>query len=327
MKADPLLLVDDLKTAFFTKSGIVNAVDGVSFQVRAGQILGLVGESGSGKSITGYSIMGLIDPPGKICGGRILFKGTDLAGLSPREMRRLRGSRISMIFQDPMMTLNPLMQIGTQITEAIKAHARVSDRVCRDRAVEALSLVGIPSAAERLAAYPHQFSGGMRQRVAIAIALINDPELVIADEPTTALDVTVQSQILRNVQELCRERGTALIWITHDLSIVSGLADDICVMYAGQIVESGPVREVIGAPRHPYTLGLIGAVPSRNRRGEPLREVPGMMPPPTLVRSQCSFAPRCDRVQPNCLSSPIPMLSDDPARHFRCLHPVAGVYA
>lgn len=321
----PLLAVEDLSTTFYTKGGTVRAVDGVSFTLDRGQILGLVGESGSGKSMTGYSIMGLIDAPGRIDRGRIMFDGRDLRSATPSEWRRLRSARIAMIFQDPMMTLNPLMRIGTQIIETIQAHARASRSACRARAIAALEQVGISSAAERLDSYPHQFSGGMRQRVAIAIALINEPDLVIADEPTTALDVTVQSQILHTVQALCRERGTALIWITHDLSVVSGLADEICVMYAGQIVERGPVRDVISAPRHPYTSGLVGAVPSRNRRGSPLREIPGMMPSPTSARMACSFAPRCPRVATDCLAAPVPM--PEAERTVRCLHPLNEVPA
>jgi peptide/nickel transport system ATP-binding protein len=269
--AAPTLLVDDLKTHFFTRNGIVKAVDGVSFRVEPGEIMGLVGESGCGKSMTGLSIIGLVDPPGKVAGGRILFKGQDLRQATPEQLRALRGNRIAMIFQDPMMTLNPVLRIDTQMIEAVTAHHSISKAAARERARDALARVGIPSPEERLNAYPHQFSGGMRQRVAIAIALLNKPDLIIADEPTTALDVTIQGQILYEMQKLCRESGASLIWITHDLAVVAGLADRVCVMYAGRIVEQGDVRQVIENPRHPYTRGLLDSLPSRNVPGQPLR--------------------------------------------------------
>ena len=252
------LTVDGLKTYFFTKAGAVKAVDDVSFSIGRGEIMGLVGESGSGKSITAYSILGLIDPPGEIVGGRILFKGEDVRTMTPEQVRVLRGNRIAMIFQDPMMTLNPVLRIDTQMIEAIRAHQAVGHAVshaaARKIARDALVRVGIASPDDRLTAYPHQFSGGMRQRVAIAIALLNKPDLIIADEPTTALDVTIQSQILFEMQTLCRESGTSLLWITHDLSVIAGLADRICVMYAGRIVEQGTVAEVLASPRHRDSL-------------------------------------------------------------------------
>src|SRR3954470_15507553 len=263
----PTLEVRNLQTHFFTRAGVVKAVDDVSFTVRRGKVLGLVGESGSGKTVTGFSILGLVDEPGRITGGSILFHGQDLAKLSEEEMRKLRGNRIAMIFQDPMMTLNPVLRIDTQMIETVQAHAKVSREEARQRARDALGQVGIASPDERLRSYPHQFSGGMRQRVAIAIALLHKPDLIIADEPTTALDVTIQGQILAEAQKLAREHGTALLWISHDLAVVSGLADEIAVMYAGRVVERGPVSEVLDAPLHPYTLGRIGSVPSRNRRG------------------------------------------------------------
>jgi peptide/nickel transport system ATP-binding protein len=231
------LEVQDLRTHFFTRAGVVRAVDGVSFSVRPGEVLGLVGESGCGKTVTGFSILGLVDPPGRVVGGRILFEGKDLVALPEEEMRRIRGARIAMVFQDPMMTLNPVLRIDTQMVEAVQAHQHVNRQNALNAAREALGRVGIPSPESRLRSYPHQFSGGMRQRVAIAIALLNRPKLIIADEPTTALDVTIQAQILYEAQKLCRESGTALVWITHDLSVVAGLADRICVMYAGRIVE------------------------------------------------------------------------------------------
>jgi peptide/nickel transport system ATP-binding protein len=312
--------VRDLRTHFFTRAGVVRAVDGVSFSVDRGKVLGLVGESGSGKSVTGFSIMGLVDPPGRIVGGKILFKGQDLAALSEEEMRALRGNRIAMIFQDPMMTLNPVLRIDTQMIETVQAHERVGREEARRRARDALGQVGIPSPEERLRSYPHQFSGGMRQRVAIAIALLHKPDLIVADEPTTALDVTIQGQILAEAQKLCREFGTALIWITHDLSVVAGLADDIAVMYAGRVVEQGPVDAVLHAPFHPYTVGLIGSVPSRNRRGEPLRQIPGMTPSLLDLPAGCAFRARCPRAEPRCAEPP-PMAEYRPGRFARCIHP------
>ncbi len=219
-------------------------------------------------------MLGLIDAPGRIAAGSIKFQGRELVGLSEAELRKLRGRHVAMIFQDPMTTLNPVLRVDTQMIEAIQAHEKVSEKAARDRAAKALAQVGIPSPQERLASYPHQFSGGMRQRVAIAIALLHGPELLVADEPTTALDVTIQAQILAEVQQLCAETGTALIWVTHDLAVVAGLADRVAVMYAGRIVEEGPVDAVLDAPRHPYTAGLIGSVPSRNRRGEKLAQIP-----------------------------------------------------
>ncbi|NOG69189.1 ABC transporter ATP-binding protein [Roseicella sp. DB1501] len=316
----PTLQVRNLKTHFFTRAGVVRAVDDVSFTVESGKVLGLVGESGSGKSVTGFSILGLVDPPGRVTGGSILFKGQDLATLSEAAMRRLRGNRIAMIFQDPMMTLNPVLRIDTQMIETVLAHAKVSREEARQRARDALGQVGIPSPEERLHAYPHQFSGGMRQRVAIAIALLHKPDLIVADEPTTALDVTIQGQILAEAQKLCAESGTALIWITHDLSVVAGLADDIAVMYAGKVVEQGPVVDVLDAPLHPYTVGLIGSVPSRNHRGEPLRQIPGMTPSLLNLPAGCAFRARCPRAEARCAEPP-PFAEYRPGRFARCIHP------
>jgi len=316
----PLLQVEGLRMHFFTKAGIVKAVDDVSFTVGRGEILGLVGESGSGKSMTGYSVLGLIDPPGRIVDGRILFDGTDLTRLDAAAWRRIRGNRIAMIFQDPMMTLNPVLRIDTQIVEAVRAHADVSRETALSRAREALVRVGIASPDERLRAYPHQFSGGMRQRVAIAIALVNSPDLIIADEPTTALDVTIQGQILFEMQKVCRESGTALIWITHDLSVIAGLADEVCVMYAGRFVESGPVADVLVRPMHPYTRGLIDSVPSRNARGRPLHQIPGMTPSLLQLGSGCAFRERCASASRQCGESP-PLREPAPRRKLRCFHP------
>jgi peptide/nickel transport system ATP-binding protein len=317
---DPTLVVDGLRTHFFTRQGVVKAVEGVSFDVRAGRILGLVGESGSGKSVTGFSILGLVDPPGRIVAGSIRLKGRELLGLPPAEWRRIRGNRIAMIFQDPMMTLNPVLRIDTQMVEAVRAHEQVSWQAARARAREALGRVGIPAPDERLLAYPHQFSGGMRQRVAIAIALLNRPDVIVADEPTTALDVTIQAQILAEMQTLCRESGTALIWITHDLSVVAGLADQVCVMYAGRIVERGGVDEVLDTPMHPYTRGLLDSVPSRNRPGHPLAQIPGMTPSLLRLPAGCAFRERCHRASETCLTDP-PLYHLD-GRYVRCFHPI-----
>ncbi|NGM22626.1 ABC transporter ATP-binding protein [Roseomonas stagni] len=316
----PTLEVRNLCTHFFTRAGVVKAVDDVSFTVDRGKVLGLVGESGSGKTVTGFSIMGLVDAPGRIVSGSILFQGKDLATLSEEEMRHLRGNRIAMIFQDPMMTLNPVLRIDTQMIETVLAHEKVSEDEARQRSRDALGMVGIPSPDERLKSYPHQFSGGMRQRVAIAIALLHRPELIVADEPTTALDVTIQGQILAEVQKLCATTGTAMIWITHDLSVVAGLADDIAVMYAGKVVEYGDVGEVLDKPLHPYTHGLIGSVPSRNKRGEPLRQIPGMTPSLLNLPEGCAFRARCPRAQADCVQRP-ELREWLPARLARCHHP------
>ena len=315
------LEVQDLKTHFFTRAGVVRAVDGVSFEVRPGEVLGLVGESGCGKTVTGFSILGLVDAPGRIVGGRILFDGTDLLKLGEHELRQIRGARIAMVFQDPMMTLNPVLRIDTQMVEAVRAHQDVDSRMALKIAREALERVGIPSPESRLRSYPHQFSGGMRQRVAIAIALLNRPKLIIADEPTTALDVTIQAQILYEAQKLCRDSGTALVWITHDLSVVAGLADRICVMYAGRIVEQGSVDEVLDTPLHPYTHGLIGSVPSRNRRGCPLTQIPGMMPALLNLPPGCAFRNRCPRAAAACTE--MPPLEARNGRLVRCFNPAA----
>ena len=318
------LEVRNLQTSFFTKAGEVKAVDDVSFTVDRGQVLGLVGESGSGKTVTGFSIMGLVDAPGRVVGGQIQFHGEDLVGVSPKRWQKLRGNQISMIFQDPMMTLNPVLRIDTQMIEAIRAHQRVSKDQARVMARDALGQVGIPSADERLKAYPHQFSGGMRQRVSIAIALLNRPDLIVADEPTTALDVTIQGQILYEVQKLCRDTGTALIWITHDLSVIAGLADIVAVMYAGRIVEFGEIDEVLDRPAHPYTSGLIGSIPSRNQRGQRLQQIPGMTPSLLNLPAGCAFRSRCSYAQEVCAIAPEVGGGNDGRRRFRCHRPLLG---
>jgi peptide/nickel transport system ATP-binding protein len=324
--SDLTLDVQGLSTHFFTRGGVVKAVEDISFSVPRGRVLGLVGESGSGKSVTGFSVIGLVDPPGRIVSGRILFQGRDLTKLDERDLRDLRGNRIAMIFQDPMMTLNPVLRIDTQMIETVLAHDRVSREDARARARDALGMVGIPSPDERLVSYPHQFSGGMRQRVAIAIALLHRPDLIIADEPTTALDVTIQAQILAEVQRLAREVGTALIWITHDLSVIAGLADDIAVMYAGRIVETGRVEEVLDRPLHPYTHGLIGSVPSRNKRGSRLRQIAGMTPSMLNLGPGCPFRARCERASAQCEQDP-PNSHPVAGRTLRCFHPQLEVTA
>jgi peptide/nickel transport system ATP-binding protein len=315
------LEIRDLHTHFITRGGTLRAVDGVSLSVGRGEVLGLVGESGSGKSVTGFSIIGLVDPPGKIVSGSVKFEGRELVGLPEPELRKLRGNKIAMIFQDPMMTLNPVLRIDTQMIETVRAHDNSSHAQARARARDALGQVGIPSPEERLSAYPHQFSGGMRQRVAIAIALLHNPALIIADEPTTALDVTIQAQILAVVQKLAAERGTSLLWITHDLSVVAGLASRIAVMYAGRIVESGSVDAVLDHPLHPYTRGLIGSVPSRNRRGAKLLQIPGMTPSPLNRPEGCAFRTRCASADAACAQEP-PLSTPEAGHELRCFHPV-----
>jgi peptide/nickel transport system ATP-binding protein len=315
-----LLEVSGLVTEFATREGRLRAVDGVSFALARGEILGLVGESGSGKSVTGFSILGLIDPPGRIASGSVRFDGRELIGAPDDALRRLRGKRIAMIFQDPMMTLNPVLSVETQMVETVLAHEKVPTRVARERAIEALARVGIASPGERLAQYPHQFSGGMRQRVAIAIALLHRPDLVIADEPTTALDVTVQGQILYEMQKLVRETGSALIWITHDLAVVAGLADRVAVMYAGRIVEEGTVDHVLEAPLHPYTRGLLDSVPANNPVGRRLRQIPGMTPSLLRLPPGCAFRERCARATERCAT--MPELAALGARKVRCHFPL-----
>ena len=321
----PVLEVEGLKTWFFTHGGVVKAVDGVDLRVDPGEVLGLVGESGSGKSITGFSIIGLIDEPGRITAGTIRYLGEDLAGAPDRRLERLRGKEIAMIFQDPMMTLNPVLRVDTQMVEAIHAHEKVGAAAALARARDTLAMVGIPSPQERLLSYPHQLSGGMRQRVAIAIAMLNRPRLIIADEPTTALDVTIQAQILHEVQKLCRETRTAMIWITHDLAVVSGLADRIAVMYAGRVVESGSAADIIDRPAHPYTRGLIDSIPTRDTHGTRLRQIPGMTPSMLHLPRGCAFRPRCPRAGAECVQAP-EATRNAPGRTVRCWYP-ADVHA
>ena len=324
MSSVPTLQVRNLRTEFATRAGSLRAVNDVSFSVGRGRILGLVGESGSGKSVTGFSIMGLVDAPGRVTGGEILFQGRDITKITPRELRHLQGNRIAMIFQDPMMTLNPVLRVDTQMIEAVRAHTSVSKAQARERARETLAMMGIASPDERLQAYPHQLSGGMRQRVAIATAMLHRPDLIIADEPTTALDVTIQSQILSEVQKLARQQGTSLIWITHDLSVVAGLADEVAGMYAGRVVEQGGVDAVLDNPLHPYTAGLIGSLPANNRRGSRLQQIPGMTPNMLQLPPGCAFAARCARATAACQAQP-EQTEPLPGRLVRCFHPALAV--
>jgi peptide/nickel transport system ATP-binding protein len=317
----PLLDVRDLRTHFHTDDGIVHAVDGVTFSVEQGKTLGIVGESGSGKSVTCLTVMGLHNRKTTMISGEALWKGQDLVQMSPRRLRDIRGNEIAMIFQDPMTSLNPVHTIGRQLVEAIQVHREVSKRTARARALELLKAVGIPRAERRVDDYPHQFSGGMRQRVMIAMALVNDPDLLIADEPTTALDVTTQAQILDLMARLQREFGSAIILITHDLGVVAEVADEVVVMYAAQIAERGPVERIFNRPHHPYTWGLLGSLPRLDADLERLVQIPGQ--PPSLLHPPrgCRFHPRCAYVMNVCATDvpPLEPVSDDPG-HLQACH-------
>lgn len=297
----PLLSVRDLKTQFSTPEGTVQAVNGVSFEVTAGETLGIVGESGSGKSVTMLSLLGLIaSPPGRVTGGTAHFDGVDLLQLSERSLRDIRGRRIGLVFQDPMTALNPVLTVGRQLTEGLRRHLKLDRDAAHQRAIAWLDRVGIPSGAERLGQYPHQFSGGMRQRLAIAMALACEPDLLIADEPTTALDVTVQAQIVELVQELQRDLGMATLWITHDLALLAGLADRVVVMYAGQVVEVAQRDDLYRAPRHPYTIGLLNSLPRLDRPRDRLIAIPGFPPDLIAYPQGCPFAARCPVARDRC---------------------------
>jgi oligopeptide transport system ATP-binding protein len=309
-RGQPLLSVRDLRTHFFTSDGVVKAVDGVSFDVAPGQTLGIVGESGCGKSQTVLSIMRLIpSPPGKIVGGAVLFEGQDLLRMSDAQIRRIRGRKIAMIFQDPMTSLNPVLTISRQITEALELHLGMDRKQARQRAIELLDLVGIPSARARVDDYPHQFSGGMRQRVMIAMALSCNPQLLIADEPTTALDVTIQAQILELIKSLSKEFGTATILITHDLGVVAGMCDDIVVMYAGRVIEEATVDDLYRDPAHPYTMGLLRSVPRLDEaRQERLVPIEGFPPDLIDLPENCAFHPRCVYAADKCRAERPPLM-------------------
>jgi len=316
----PVLDVRGLTTEIASRQGVLRPVDDVGFSLHAGEVMGLVGESGCGKSMTAYSLIGLLDPPARIVAGSVRLRGQELVGADEETLRQVRGNRVAMIFQDPMMTLNPVLRIDTQMIEAILAHRPMPHEQARTLCRQALERVGIASAEQRLRSYPHQFSGGMRQRVAIAIALLNQPDLIICDEPTTALDVTIQSQILHEMQGLCEETGTALLWITHDLSVVAGLADRMCVMYAGRVVELGTTSRVLTRPRHPYTRALLASAPARHARGQVLSQIGGQ--PPSLARLPpgCAFAPRCERAGADCAQ--LPVLRRVVEGEVRCHRPV-----
>ncbi len=304
-----LLEVIDLEVKFALRFGELTAINGVSFFLDKGERIGLVGESGAGKSVTGFAIINLISKPGYISGGKVLFEGKALNHLSGEEMRDLRGNRISMIFQDPMMTLNPVLTIGTQMVETLQAHGDISTKRAQAIALEKLQKVQIPSPGKRLKQYPHEFSGGMRQRIVIAIALLTSPSLIIADEPSTALDVTIQAEIMDLLLELCETEKMGLILITHDLAVVSQVTEKIAVMYAGKIVESGPTEAIINDPKHPYTQGLIKAIPGSLQPGTRLNQIPGMMPTLTDIPPGCAFHPRCEISRGVCKIEVPPLIS------------------
>jgi peptide/nickel transport system ATP-binding protein len=312
----PVLSVRDLKVEFVTRRGILKAIDGISFEIAKGEVLGVVGESGAGKSVTGAAVIGLIDPPGRISGGEIRLSGARIDNLPAEKMRRLRGSRIGMIFQDPLTSLNPLYRVSEQLVETIRTHAQLSASAARKRAIDLLAEVGIPAPDRRIDSYPHEFSGGMRQRVVIALALCAEPELIIADEPTTALDVSVQAQIIALLKRLGRDHGTAIMLVTHDMGVIAETADRVAVMYAGRLAEVGSVREVVQNPLHPYAKGLMGAIPTLATDAERLVQIPGAMPRLSSIPPGCAFHPRCPFVFDRCrIERPDPVKRDE--------HPVA----
>jgi oligopeptide transport system ATP-binding protein len=325
MASSPLLEVEDLHVRFHTRNGVVRAVDGISYTVQPGETLGIVGESGSGKSVSQYALMGLVpSPPGRIEQGSARFGGVDLLRCDAKARRGVRGKRISMIFQDPMTTLNPFMRIGAQVMEPLRIHDRCSKAEAHRRAVEALEQVGIQDAEKRMRLFPHEFSGGMRQRVMIAMALIAGPELLIADEPTTALDVTVQAQILELIKQRQRDLGMAVVLITHDLGVIAGACDRVLVMYAGQIVEAADTGALFARPRHPYTEALLAAMPSAHQPGSELYTIPGMPPDLSSPAPGCPFAPRCAHAQDACHSTPCRLAQVDEGRFSACLRVQEG---
>jgi peptide/nickel transport system ATP-binding protein len=297
---EPLLRVENLRVEFPTRRGTLVAVDDISFHIDEGEVLGVVGESGAGKSLTGAAIIGLLEPPGRVADGQIIFNGKRIDNLSYEQMRRLRGDQIAMVFQDPLTSLNPLYTVGKQLTETIRTHVSMDERAAKLRAIELLNEVGIPAAERRVDQFPHQFSGGMRQRVVIALALAVNPRLIIADEPTTALDVSIQAQIISLLKRLCRDHGTAVMLVTHDMGVIAETADRVAVMYAGRIVEVGPVQDVILRAQHPYTHGLMGSIPVIRHDVEELTQIDGAMPRLTDIPSGCAFNPRCPRVFEYC---------------------------
>jgi peptide/nickel transport system ATP-binding protein len=297
---EPVLSVRDLRVEFVTRRGVLKAIDGISFDIARGEVLGVVGESGAGKSVTGAAVIGLIDPPGRIAAGEIRLSGERIDNLKPEAMRRVRGKRIGMIFQDPLTSLNPLYRVGHQLVETIQTHTNLSGAAARKRALDLLTEVGIPGPEKRIDGYPHEFSGGMRQRVVIALALCAEPELIIADEPTTALDVSVQAQIIALLERLGREHGTAIMLITHDMGVIAEAADRVAVMYSGRIAEIGPVRDLVRNPLHPYARGLMGAIPSLAGEADRLVQIPGSMPRLSAIPPGCPFNPRCPHAWERC---------------------------
>jgi peptide/nickel transport system ATP-binding protein len=295
-----LLTVENLRIEFPTRRGILLAVDDVSLAIDEGEVLGLVGESGAGKTLTGMAVIDLLEPPGRIAAGSIRLDGESIVALAPEAMRRIRGAKIGAIFQDPLTSLNPLYTIGRQLVETIQTHTGLGAAAARERALGLLKEVGIPAAEQRFAAYPHEFSGGMRQRVVIALAICCHPRLIIADEPTTALDVSVQAQIINLLKKLCRDHGTAILLITHNMGVIAETADRVAVMYSGRIVEIGPLRDVVRTPKHPYTVGLMGSIPVIGQNKEYLSHIPGAMPRLQAIPPGCSFHPRCPRMLPRC---------------------------
>jgi len=316
----PLLIVENLSTSFHTRNGVVRAVQDVSFQLERGETLGIVGESGSGKSVTCYSIMGLVpQPPGRIEGGRALFGDVDLLACSHRQLNRIRGRRISMIFQDAMTSLNPFLRIGEQLIEPLMIHENIARAAAMDRALAMLNEAGIPEAEHRLKMYPHEFSGGMRQRVMIAMALITKPDILIADEPTTALDVTVQAQILELIRKMQNELGMAVILVSHDLGVVSGFCNRVMVMYAGRVMESAQIDDLFYDTKHPYTRGLQKSIPALQMKGEELHTIPGQPPDPHRLPPGCPFAPRCGHAVEYCAKEEIRLLEVAPNHRTSCL--------
>jgi peptide/nickel transport system ATP-binding protein len=297
---EPLLSVRNLTVEFPTRRGLLTALDDISFDIMPGEVLGMVGESGAGKSMTGNAIIGLIEPPGRVAKGEIWLQGKRIDNVSEAETRRIRGRRVGMIFQDPLTSLNPLYRVSEQIIETIRTHLPLSEAEARKRAIKLLDDVGIPAAARRIDDYPHQFSGGMRQRVVIALALCAEPDLVVADEPTTALDVSVQAQIIDVMKQICADRGAAIMLITHDMGVIAEAADRVCVMYAGRIAEIGPVRDVIKDAKHPYTDGLMGSIPSLTSELDRLVQIPGSMPRLSAIPKGCAFNPRCPKAFDRC---------------------------
>jgi len=306
--AAALLEVQDLTVEFPTRRGVLRALDGVSLSIAPGEVLGVVGESGAGKSLTGAAIIGLLEPPGRVSGGKVLLDGQRIDTLSDHRMRHIRGKQIGAIFQDPLTTLNPLYTVGRQLVETIQTHLHLSDTEAKARAVGWLEAVGIPAAAQRIGSYPHEFSGGMRQRVVIALALCAEPRLVIADEPTTALDVSIQAQVIALLKCITREHGTSVMLVTHDMGVIAETADRVAVMYAGRVIEIGPVRDVVQHPAHPYTEGLMGSIPSLETRVGRLRQIDGAMPRLNAIPPGCPYSPRCPKVFARCLVERPPLM-------------------